>query len=66
MNEKPPLRLIRNAETNQDPLLTDAPTTKTTPSTDPPRERVAGKRLLAFLSSYADSIDNDIKNIMDL
>jgi hypothetical protein len=65
MNEKPPLRLIRNAEADKDPLLTDTPPT-TTPSADPPRERVAGKRLLAFLSSYADSIDNDIKNIMDL
>jgi hypothetical protein len=63
----PPLRLIRSPEPDKgsDPLA--GTKTGTAPNQEAPsRERVAGRQLIGFLSQFADSIDNDIKNIMDL
>lgn len=67
-DRRPPLRLIRTPELEKS-SGDSAASSKTGPAAHPEaptRERVAGRSLIGFLSSFADSIDNDIKNIMDL
>ncbi len=66
-DRSPPLRLIRSPEPDKDSGPLASSKTGTEPNQEAPsRERVAGRRLIGFLSQFADSIDNDIKNIMDL
>lgn len=65
MHDKPILRIIRNDET---PRAESPPGASVKPETAeaPVQERVPGRRLLAFLTNYADAIDQDIQNILDL